>query len=266
MTSGTLRRATAAACIAVLALATGACSTAGSQDAKDTKDTKAETTTTTSRATTTTADEETTTTEADEPDAGDAEALATSINPTIDDFSDGWVESPADSDGGSSKGLETCITKADPEEDQLAAVDSPTFSVSSEDGSAAQVVETSTLVLTDQDTAEAVLEEVVGDDFARCTESLLLDSIANGNSNVVANGFEPADTDDVGDEFAGIVSSLIVVGDDGTRTDGQIGAYFVRTENVVTAMVVVDIGVDSFDDTVQGLASAVAAKQSDALH
>lgn len=255
------RRVAALGAALTLALALGACG--GDDDAADdTTTTTAATTTEAETTTTTEGDEPTTTTEAEDerPDDEEAEALAEAINLTLDDFAEGWTEEPADDDEGDDE-LNACFTEIDLDEVTVAEADSPTFQIGSEDGSQGQVVQTTTIVFADDETAESVMAEIPTNQFAGCAEDALVASVEEDNE-LIDSGLDPVeDTGGLGDEAAGLAGSISFT-NDGTEYSGQLAYYFIRTGNVVSGISLLDIGDVAFEDTLTGLLETVATRQA----
>lgn len=227
------------------------------------------TTTTTAPAddatTTTTADDGTTTgsTEPeDDPEAEEAEALATSVNLTIDDFAEGWEEEPAEEDDEDE--LDACFQDVAIADVEVASVESPTFSISTDDGSQGQVVQTSTLVTDEETSAEAVVAEVGSNQFAGCAEDALIASVEQGGGEITSSGLDLVeDQGGLGDESIGIAGAISFTSSDGSEADGQVALFLIRTENVVTAVTLLDIGDLAYQDTLTGLLEAVATRQAE---
>ncbi|HYI61428.1 MAG TPA: hypothetical protein VEW93_06440 [Acidimicrobiales bacterium] len=260
------RRAVAAAF--ALTLLVAACG--GDDDASDdTPDTTATTATTAGGDSSTTATTEdggstTETTAAEGPDDEEAEALAESINLTIEDFADGWEEEPAEDDDDEEDELDACFEDVSIEDVELASVESPTFSVSTDDGSQGQVVQTSTIVVDEEASGEAIVAEIGTNQFAGCAEDALITSFEEDGGEITGSGLDPVDDQGgLGDESVGIAGAISFTSPDGTEADGQVALYFIRTENVVTAMSLFDFGDLAYEDTLADLLEAVANRQAE---
>lgn len=223
-----------------------------------------ETTTTTAPAAEPTTSDDTTTTGSTEPEddgreVEEAQALAESINLTIDDFADGWAAEPPDDDDEDSAVTE-CFRDVDIDEIKVASADSPTFTISG--NGRAQMVQTSTIVVDEEASAEALIAEIGTNQFAGCAEDALVASIEENGGQVTGSNLDPvADQGGLGDEAVGIAGAVSYL-DGGDETEGQLAMYFVRTQNVVTGVQVLDIGDVAFEETLADLLAAVAERQA----
>lgn len=259
--SRSARRAVAAAF--ALTLVVAACG--GDDDSPD--DAKETTTSTTApeKSTTTGDDEPTTSTEEEGPeeegpDAEEALALAESINLTIDDFAAGWEEEPASDDDDE---LDDCFQDVDIDAVEVAQADSPTFSISSEGGDQGQIVQTTTIVVDEEASAEEIVAEIGTNQFAGCAEDALISAAEEGGGNIESSGIDPVeDQGGLGDESVGLAGSIVIVSADGSEAEGQLAYYFIRTENVVTGVSILDIGDVAFQDTLADLLAEVASRQA----
>lgn len=210
-------------------------------------------------STTTTSD--TTTTEArEEGDDAEALALAQSINVTIDDFAENWTSEPSEEGEGE---MSKCFSDVDVDDVKLASADSDDFSIASEDGAQTQMVRMSTIVVDDDADATAIIDEVGSEAFATCISTYLTDALAESGADVTVSELTAtADGTDLADGSAGVTGTLAVTGPDGSELSGELGFHFVRTANVVSAVMLLDIGTPYFQDTMDGLLQTVADRQA----
>jgi len=211
---------------------------------------------------TTTAKDTTTTTEAadDGAEDPDALALAESINITIDDFAENWTSEPSEEGEGD---MDKCFTDVDLDEVKLASADSDDFSIASEDGAQTQMVRMSTIVVADDAAAEAIVDEVATEQFATCISTYLTDAMAESGADATVSELTPSTGGtDLADGSAGVGGTLSLAGPDGTELNGELGFHFIRTDNVVSAVMLLDIGTTYFQDTMDGLLSTVVTRQA----
>lgn len=193
--------------------------------------------------------------EPDGPDVDEAEALAESLNLTIEDMGDGWQadDSESDSEGGVSE----CYQDVDLDAIEVAQADSPQFTTSSLDGSQGQVVQTSTIVLDEEASAEAIMAEIGDDRFADCVDDVLVDSIGAGGGQVIDSGIVVVeDQGGLGDASGGLAGAISLM-TGGNQIDGQLALYFIRTDNVITGVQVLDLGGMGFEETLGDLLDLV---------
>lgn len=252
------RKAVAAAF--ALTLLVAAC---GGDDSADDPPESSTTTAPQDESTTTDGEEPTESTEPEEegPDEAEALALAESINLTIDDFADGWEAEPADEDDDED-GTKECFRDVDVDAVEVAQADSPTFSISA--GAAqGQVVQTSTIVVDEEASAEEMIAEIGTNQFAGCAEDALIASVEENGGEITDSGIEVVeDEGGLGDEAIGLAGAISFEAN-GNQADGQLALYFIRTENVITGVQILDIGDVAFEDTLADLLAAVAERQAD---
>lgn len=255
-------RALAAACALVLFVA--ACG--GDDDSAETTDAS-----TTVAESTTTADDETATTAAEdepddepaeeaEPDAdepndedddepGDAsgpspedEALAEAVALDEDDFTAEWTAEESDDD---ETDITECFTDVDLASVQLAEFDSPTFS--QEEGQNYIAAGSTGLVIEDEETAEAILDETLTNQFAGCALDLVLSALSDSGLTIVDGDLSPApDVPNVAEQTSALNGFFSVEDADGTVYDGELSLWFIRTEDVITGVSVFDVGDTDF--------------------
>lgn len=203
-------------------------------------------------------EEETTTSE----DEGDPEAVAVAeaVNLTIDDFADGWAEeAPADEDGEDD--LDQCFATVDIEATTVGEAETPTFSAETPDGQGGQVVSMQTVVFDSPDTASTVLSEVSSPEFATCAQQLLTQS-EEGTEAVLT----PAvDDPPLGEESVGIAGAVQIPASDGSTQDARIDLHAIRTAQVVSFTVTLDIGATpapAFEQTLAELYTLIAGRQA----
>jgi hypothetical protein len=253
-------RALAGACALTLLFAAcgGDDDSAGTED--ETEQTAADEPTTTEAAgdeTTTTAyTGETTTTTAEEPDSEgdpDAVALAERINLTIDDFADGWTETPANTDDGSD--LDDCFVDNDIEASTVGQAETGTFSIEGSEGQTGQLVTMQTVVLDSADTAVAVLAEGRGEAFITCTEELFTGGFGEGASATLA--VLPDDLPYTEESF-GVAGDIAVTTAAGEAVNGAIDLHLFRTGEVVSFTATLDLGDIGIEATLGELYPVVA--------
>ncbi len=272
----TLVRALAGACALTLLLA--ACSDDDEPSARTVDDDTEQTTTTAADEqdddpTSTAADEpdgSTTTTAAEEPDDSgdgsgdgtegdpDAVALAERINLTIDDFADGWTETPAEDDDGGAN-LDDCFVETDIEAATVGEAETGTFSLDVDDTSG-QLVTMQTVVLDSADTATALLAEAGGDAFITCAQDLFVSGFGEGAA--VALSVRPDDEPWTEESF-GLVGDITLPTQDGSSTvDGVMDLHLFRTGEVVSFTATLDLGLVGIEATLGELYPVVAERHA----
>lgn len=217
----------------------------GDQAADDTSTTETEDG---GETTTTAAEDETTTTAAEDPDepgAGsgdgtegdpDAVALAQRINLTLDDFDEGWEESPAEDDDGGPT-IDDCFTETDVEAATVGEAETGSFSYEPNDDQV-QLVTMQTVVLESEDTASAIVAELGGDAFVTCAEQLFVDSYGEGSEVTLS---ERPDDPPFTEESTGLVGDITLAqGDD--SYSGVMDLHVLRTAEVISLVATLDIG------------------------
>ncbi len=251
-----------------LALLFAACGGDGDDDAATTTTTAVETTTTAPEETTTSAPgnfgtAETTETTGDVGDADEAVALAQSINLTIDDFAEGWTEEPADEDEEDE--IDACFTTVDLPASTVGKAATGDFSVSSPDGSSGQVVSMQTVVFDSPATATAVVAEVGTDAFADCVASVAETGASDEGSEATLTLVPQVDDPPLAEESLGLSGALSATLPDGTPIQSLVDLHVIRTAEVVSMTLTLDIGdtgSGSFEDTLTGLFSVIADRHA----
>ncbi|HXH58839.1 hypothetical protein [Iamia sp.] len=270
-------RALAAACALVLFVA--ACG--GDDDSAETTDAS-----TTVAESTTTADDETATTAAEdepddepaeeaEPDAdepnedddepdedeepadGEDQALAEAVTLTEDDFSAEWTATEDDDDGDDELG--DCFT--DPELDtvQEAEFNSPNFSQEAE----ANLIAVSSvgLVVSDAESAEALLDEALTNRWAGCALDQLVAGFEESGGSVLDSDLVPApDVGEVAEQSAVLNGFFSVDAGSGTTLEGEVSLRFIRTAEVITGIAVLAYGDTEFAAIVDQVTTIVGDK------
>lgn len=268
-------RALAAACALVLFVA--ACG--GDDDSAETTDAS-----TTVAESTTTADDETATTaaedepddepaeeaepDADEPNEDDDEpddasgaspedeALAEAVALDEDDFTAEWTAEESDDD---ETDITECFTDVDLASVQLAEFDSPTFS--QEEGQNYIAAGSTGLVIEDEETAEAILDETLTNQFAGCALDLVLSALSDSGLTIVDGDLSPApDVPNVAEQTSALNGFFSVEDADGTVYDGELSLWFIRTEDVITGVSVFDVGDTDFATVVDETTTIVGDK------
>jgi hypothetical protein len=259
----TLHRSARRAIAAAFALTLVVAACGGDDDSSDDPPETTADTTAPDKSTTTTGDEEPTDSsepEEEGPDAEEAQALAESINLTLDDFADGWQESAAEEDDDE---LSECFQDVDIDEVEVAQADSPSFSFTHEDGERAQFVQSTTIVVDEAASGEAVIAEIGTDQFAGCAEDALIAAVEEDGGTIESGGLEPIeDQAGRGDEGVALAGDIVIVGADGSEAQGQLAYYFIRTGNVVTGVSILDIGDLAFQETLTELLDVVVERQA----
>jgi hypothetical protein len=222
----------------------------------------ATTTTATDDETTTTESDATTTTAAEEPDDSgegtegdpDAVALAQRVNLTIDDFDDGWTETPAEDDDGGPN-IDDCFVETDIEAATVGEAETGTFSYEPSDESL-QLVTMQTVVLESAETAASIVGEFSRAAFAGCAAGVMQDGFGEGATAELA--LRPDDPV-WADESTGLVGDISVPNDDGTLVAGVVDLHIFRTAEVVSFTATVDLG----DVGVEGLLGSVYVAVAD---
>jgi hypothetical protein len=267
-------RALAGACALTLLLA--ACG--GDDDSAETVDepteqtSAADETTTTEAAeddTTTTAADETTTTAEEPDDSGDgsgdgtegdadAVALAQRINLTIDDFAEGWTETPPEEDDGGAN-LDDCFVETDIEAATVGEAETGTFAVESEDGETGQLVTMQTVILDSADTAGALLAEAGGDAFITCAQGIFVEGFGEGTS--VALSVLPDDPPYTEESF-GLAGDIVLPTASGGMVNGVMDLHLFRTGEVVSFTATLDLGDLGIEATLGELYPVVADRHA----
>lgn len=264
----TLRRALAAACALTLLLA--AC---GGDDDDADGDEGTEETTESTAETTPEPEGSTTTGEADDPDdddqgedggdtEGDPEAVATAeaINLTIDDFAPGWTEEAGDDTAGEDD-FDECFTTNDIEALTVGEAETPTFTGETPDGQGAQVVAMQTVVFDSPESASAVIAELATAEFATCTQDGFVEDTEGAQA-----ALEPlVDEQPIGEESAGVAGAVQVPGADGSTQQGRVDLHAIRTAEVVSFTLTLDLGTTpdtGFEQTLTELYTLIAQRQA----
>lgn len=279
-------RALAAACALVLLAA--ACG--GDDDSAETTDAS----TTVGESTTTTADEETTTTAAedesddesededadesdDEPEESDADdaddsddepeepggssedqALAEAVALDEDDFTAEWTAEESDDD---ETDITECFTDVDLASVQLAEFDSPTFS--QQEGENYIASGATGIVLEDADTAEAILDESLTNQFAGCALDQVLAALSESGLTIVESDLSPAPgVPNLAEQTTALNGFYSLEDADGTVYDGELSLWFIRTANVITGVSVFDLGDTEFATVVDEVTDVVGDKHA----
>lgn len=271
----TVARALAGACALTLLVTACGGDTDDSADVVDTPTTEAADQTTESteapdETTTTVVDDGATTTEADPPDDGpdggsgdgtegdpDAVALAQRINLTIDDFDDGWTESPAEDDD-SGRTIDECFLGTDLEGDQVGEAETGSFAYEP-DAASAQIVTMQTVVLDSPETAGAVFDEFTGEAFVGCAADVMGSSFGDGGAvDVSLRIDDPAWTED----SAGLVGDVTIPNGDGAAFTGAVDLHILRTAEVVSFTATIDVGVDAIEGLLGQILATVADRHA----
>lgn len=248
-----LRRAAAAL---ALVLVVAACGDDGDDDAEAT------TTTAQAEETTTTATDETTddTTEGGG-DGGDdvdpeAQATAESVILVASDFPGDWTSEPPTSDD---EEILDCVSDQDLEEVLEAEVDSDEFTLADATGDNVLGASSTGLVLADEESATALLDELDTDRFAGCALDQLVDGFEEDGVTVNDAGLSSAgDVDGVGDQSVTLDGFFSVEGDDGSTADGEVSITLVRTGEVVSGVSTFAIGETTFPSTTGDVVRLIA--------
>lgn len=268
-------RALAGACALTLLFA--ACG--GDDDSAETVDEPTEQTTadeaTTTEAAdeaTTTAPDETTTTVEEPDDSGDgsgdgtegdpdAVALAQRINLTIDDFADGWTETPAEDDDGGAN-IDDCFVETDIEAVTVGEAETGTFSIETAEGEPGQLVTMQTVVLDSADTAGAILAEAGGDAFITCAQDLFVEGFGEGSSvtlSVLAD--DPPYTED----SFGLAGDIVLPTSTGEPAYGVMDLHLFRTGEVISFTATLDLADIGIEATLGELYPVVADRHATEL-
>jgi hypothetical protein len=263
-------RALVAAC-AVALLVTAACgddddsADTGDDTEQSTESTDAESTESTEAEEETTAsepEEETTTSEAEEEGNPEAVATAEAINLTIDDFAEGWVEEEDSSEENGEDDFDQCFTTIDLASVTLGEAESPTFSAELPDGQSGQVVGMKTVVFDTPESATAALTELATQDFANCTQSGITGSEVEGvQASLTAYGDEPP----ISEQSVGVAGSIQIPGEDGEDQQGRLDLHAIRTGNIASFTLTLDIGETpstAFEQTLTELYTVIAERQA----
>ncbi len=269
-------RALAGACALTLLLA--ACG--GDDDSAETVDEPTEQTTAADEATTTeaagddtttTAADETTTTAEEPDDSGDdsgdgtegdpdAVALAERINLTLDDFAEGWTQTPpADDDGGAN--LDDCFVETDIEAATVGEAETGTFTLDVTDQTG-QLVTMQTVVLDSADTAAALLAEAGGEAFITCAQDLFTEGFGEGATAALA--VLPDDPPYTEESF-GLAGDLTVPTAAGDAVNGVMDLHLFRTGEVVSFTATLDLGDIGIEATLGELYPVVADRHATEL-
>ena len=205
-------------------------------------------------------EEESTTSEADE---GDPEAVATAeaINLRIEDFAEGWVEEEQ-SDDGEGDDIDECFTTVDLAASTVGEAETPAFSAETPDGQGAQVVQMQTIVFDSPDTATAVLAEVATPEFAACVQSSLTEDSAEGTE---ASFAPTVDDPPLAEESVGLAGVVQIPGQDGATQEGRLDLHAIRTAEVASFTMTLDVGATpatGFEQTLAELYTVIADRQA----
>ncbi len=272
------RRALAAACALTFLLAAcgdDADSAETVDDAEQTTEAADEPTTTAADdgSTTTAAGDESTTTAAEEPDAsgdgsgdgteGDPEAvaLAQRINLTIDDFADGWTETPAEDDDGGAN-IDDCFVETDIEAATVGEAETGTFAVEVADGDPGQLVTMQTVVLDGAGAAAAILAEAGTDAFITCVQDVFAEGFGDGASTSLA--VLPDDPPYTEESF-GLAGDIVLPTTGGGTVNGAMDLHLFRTGEVVSFTATLDIGAMGIESTLGELYPVVAERHANEL-
>lgn len=243
-------------------------------DTEQTTEAADETTTSTEapdETTTTAADDDgTTTTEADDPadpddpdDAGggtegdpDAVALAQSINLTLDDFDEGWTETPPDDDDGG-QNIDQCF-ETDIEAVTVGEAETGSFAYEPDEESL-QITTMQTVVLDSPETAEAIVAEFRGDAFAACAADVMRSGFGEGAAvDVSVVPDEPTWTE----ESTGLVGDITVPDGEGAPLAGVVDLHVLRTDRVVSFTATIDVGVDGIEGLLGQIYGTIAERHA----
>ena len=203
-------------------------------------------------------EEETTTSEAE----GDPEAVATAeaINLQIEDFAEGWVEEEASDDGEGN--IDECFTTVDVAATTVGEADSPTFSAETPDGQGAQVVQMQTVVFDSPETASALLAEVAMPEFASCVQSTLAEDSVEGTEAALA---PTVDDPPLAEESVGLAGAVQIPDQDGAVQEGRLDLHAIRTAEVASFTMTLDVGATpatGFEQTLAELYTVIADRQA----
>lgn len=206
----------------------------------------------------------TTTTEAggeEEPEGDpDAVALAERINLTIDDFADGWTETPASEDDDDSS-LDDCFVETDIASVTVGEAESGTFSLEAGERSG-QLVTMQTVVTDSAESAEALLAEAGAEAFITCAQDLFVAGFGEGASSSLA--VRPDDPPYTEESF-GLAGDLVLPAPDGSQTFGAMDLHLFRTGEVVTFTATLDLGDVGLEATLGELYPVIAERHATEL-
>jgi hypothetical protein len=261
-----VRRALAGACaLTLLFAACGDDDDAGGEEGTDetTESTEAETTASEPEEETTASEpeEETTTSEAEE---GDPEAVATAeaINLKLEDFAAGWVEEQDSSDGSEGDDFDECFTTIDLAQVTVGEAETPTFTAETPDGQGGQLVTMQTVVFDTPESATAALTELATQEFANCTQAGITGSEVEGvQASLTPLGDDPP----IGEQSVGVAGAVQIPGEDGQAQQGRLDLHAIRTGNIASFTLTLDIGETpstAFEQTLTELYTVIAERQA----
>jgi hypothetical protein len=237
-----------------LSLVFAACGTTGDDDSADTttttKATSSSTTTTTESSTSTTVDvllEE-------------AQAMAETVDITIDDFPDGWESAPHQDDPDPD--LITTCSEFDLEDASLAVHETEDFSIGDLSANDGQSIQISTRAFVDEETATSILDVIPEDDFIACANDELEKTFGVGS---VEGEVEAREFDGIGDQTEGFSGELEVT--DSTSGDTvtvQLAFIAIRTGSLTTGLSAVGVGQELDTDVLDALGDRIVELQADA--
>jgi hypothetical protein len=256
-------RALAGACALTLIVAACGDDEDGSDDAEQTTEAVDETTGSTEAEPESTAsepEEETTTSEGGESESDpEAVAKAEAINLTIDDFAEGWTEEPQ-SDDAETDPFDECFTGTDIESATVGEAETGNFQIATDDSGAGQGVSMQTIVLDSPETATAVVDEALGDEFAACLQEFLSTQLLEGVEATLA---PQVDDPPLTEQSGGVVGQIAIPNEGGPSDQGLIDMHVFRTAEVVSFTLTVDsVGDQTFQATLTELYGAVAERQT----
>lgn len=215
--------------------------------------------------TTTEAEDEETTTTDDGSGGGtegdpDAVALAERINLSIDDFAEGWTESPAEADDGEPD-LDDCFVDNDIEAATVGKAETGTFSIDL-DSEAGQLVTMQTVVFDSLDSAEAILAEAGGEAFIGCAEDLFVEGFGDGTTVSLA---VVSDDPPYTEESFGVAGDIVLTSPAGEQLFGAMDLHLFRTGDVISFTATLDLGDVGLEATLGELYPVIADRHATEL-
>jgi hypothetical protein len=199
--------------------------------------------------------------DADEEPTGSADdqSLAEAVTLTEDDFTAEWTSTEDDDDDDD--GLRDCFTDPELETVQEAEFLSPNFG--QEEGANLIAVSSIGLVVSDAESAEALLDEVLTNRWAGCALDQLVAGFEESGATVRDSDLTPApDVAGVAEQSAVLNGFFSVDAGPETTLEGDVSLRFIRTGEVITGITVLAYGDTEFAAVVDQTTEIVGDKHA----